>query len=73
MRAAAMLDCLVRLIRDEDGQDILEYALLCAFIAFAGMAAFAAMSATIGTAYQGWDSNINNDPLWRSCEPGMCS
>ena len=73
MRAGAVVDCLLRLIRDENGQDILEYALLCAFIAFAGMAAFTAMQGTIGTAYQSWDSNINSDPLWRSCEPGSCS
>ena len=73
MNRASIRRAALRLIRDEEGQDILEYALLCAFIAFAGMAAFTAMQGTIGTAYQSWDSNINNDPLWRSCEPGSCS
>ena len=43
-----------RLQTDESGQDLIEYALLCAFIGFAGLTAFNAMSGTMQAAYTAW-------------------
>ena len=49
---------LVRLFRDEAGQDVIEYALLSAFIATVGILAWKGIGAGIGTAYLGWDSGV---------------
>jgi Flp pilus assembly pilin Flp len=57
-----------RCLRDEGGQDLLEYALLSAFIGLAGLAAFDAMSGTIGNYLGASDDNVNN--IWESPNPG---
>lgn len=38
-----------RFFRDEDGQDLIEYTLLLAFVSLAGAAVFVAMSTSINT------------------------
>ena len=43
-----------RLLTDESGQDLIEYALLCAFIGFAGATVFNSASGTMQTAYNAW-------------------
>jgi Flp pilus assembly pilin Flp len=63
-----MKNLLVRFVREEEGQDLLEYALLSAFIGLAGLAAFDAMSGTIGNYLAASDDNVNN--IWESPNPG---
>jgi Flp pilus assembly pilin Flp len=55
-----MATMLRRLMRDDDGQDLIEYALLSAAIGLAGMVAWAAISTSIGTAYQTWNTDVQN-------------
>ena len=43
-----------RWLNEDYGQDIIEYALLCAFIAFAGMTILSAMGGTMRVAYLSW-------------------
>ena len=49
---------LLRFLLDESGQDLIEYALLTAFIGFAGMFVWTNIMATIGTKYSGWDTGV---------------
>ena len=53
---------LMRLIADEDGQDVIEYALLTAAIGLCALAAFTLWNAAIGKTYNNWNTNNNN--LW---------
>ena len=48
------LSTLRRLWADDNGQDLIEYALLSAFIGLAGVAVFSGMGATMRTAYMSW-------------------
>jgi Flp pilus assembly pilin Flp len=53
---------------EADGQDLIEYALLTAFIGFAGAAAWIVMQTGLGNAYSGfndavWDLWAPDDPL----------
>jgi Flp pilus assembly pilin Flp len=57
---------LARLLADDSGQDLVEYALLAATIGLACAAGFQTMLALIGTAYRRWTTNI--DAL---CEPPL--
>jgi len=57
-----------RLVRDESGQDQVEYALLTAVVVFAGLAGFDAIRAALGLAYTTWMGAING--LWESPAPG---
>jgi Flp pilus assembly pilin Flp len=45
-----------RFLRDTFGQDVIEYALLAAFIGCLGAAAWAGVKTGIGTGYGNWDS-----------------
>jgi Flp pilus assembly pilin Flp len=45
-------------IRDEAGQDIIEYALLAAFIGTVGILAWQSIGTGIGTAYTNWDGGV---------------
>ena len=47
-----------RFFSDERGQDVVEYALLAAFIGAVGVLAWQGVRAGIGSAYVGWDSGI---------------
>ena len=58
----------MRLVRDESGQDIIEYALLTAAIGIVGVVAWQSINGGIGTAYSGWDSGTQN--LWEPPDPG---
>ena len=64
-----MRSLLTRLAVDEQAQDLIEYALLCAGLGFVGVATFPALEAAIGTAYIGLDSNAQN--LWEPPAPGV--
>ena len=60
--------CLGRWIREEDGQDVVEYALLTAVIGLAGVVAFALLANNVGVAYVNWDGAEQN--LWVPNDPG---
>jgi Flp pilus assembly pilin Flp len=56
-----------RLIVDDSGQDLVEYALLAAFVALATMAGLKAIENAIGAEYVGWDTDEQN--LWIPPDP----
>jgi Flp pilus assembly pilin Flp len=51
-----------RLVAEERGQDLIEYAFLTTCIALACVAAFNLLEAAIGSTYGSWNSNVNG--LW---------
>lgn len=57
---------LARLLREEDGQDIVEYALLAALIGTVGILAWQSIAGGIGSAYTGWDTGVQD---LSSCTP----
>jgi Flp pilus assembly pilin Flp len=57
-----------RLLRDEDGQDVIEYALLTAGIGLAGIATWPLISAGIGVTYQRLDRQTQD--IWAVPDPG---
>jgi Flp pilus assembly pilin Flp len=61
------MSLLHRFIADEGAQDLIEYALLCTVIGFAGAAAFQLIMAAIGNTYGTWDTNVNG--LWNTPDP----
>jgi Flp pilus assembly pilin Flp len=62
-----MLRLLTRLLAEETGQDLIEYALLTAAIGFAGVAGISLLGAAINTTYTSWDTGVNN--LWEVPAP----
>jgi Flp pilus assembly pilin Flp len=56
-----------RVIADDGGQDLIEYALLTALIGIAGLLALSALSTRMGTAYSGWNTAGQN--AWQPCPP----
>jgi Flp pilus assembly pilin Flp len=56
-----------RLLRDEDGQDLVEYALLSAFVGFAGLLAMDLILRSIGVTYSSHVTGVDN--LWESPSP----
>jgi Flp pilus assembly pilin Flp len=52
----------VRLLTDERGQDLIEYALLTGIIAVAGAIVFPPLTARMGDAYRDW--NTNTQGIW---------
>ena len=57
----------LRLLMDESGQDLIEYALLTAFVGFAGAAAFQLIGGSINATYTSWDLGVNE--LWEVPDP----
>ena len=62
-----MTELVRRLIRSEQGQDVIEYALLTAGIGLAGIAAWPAITQAIGVAYQGFDTQTQR--IWETPPP----
>ena len=58
----------MRVMRDDHGQDLVEYALLTAAIGVVGVVAWTSITGGIGSAYQGWDTGVQN--LWEPADPG---
>ena len=56
-----------RLIVDEDGQDLIEYALLTGAIGFAGVVGFSLIGLAINAVYSSWDTGVNS--LWETPDP----
>ena len=63
-----MIQTLARLIVDDGGQDLIEYALLTGAIGFAGALAFDLIGDAINSSYTSWDDGVND--LWEMPEPG---
>jgi Flp pilus assembly pilin Flp len=53
---------LIRLIAEDNGADLIEYALLTTAIGMCAVAAFEAWSAAISGTYSSWNTNVNK--LW---------
>ena len=45
-----------RWLREEHGQDLIEYALLCGAVGFAGTVAFSFISSAMNTSYDSWNN-----------------
>jgi Flp pilus assembly pilin Flp len=58
---------LKRLIRDQTGQDLVEYALLTAVVGFAGAVAAPLIGDAIAAAYDSWVAEANDN--WESPNP----
>ena len=61
------MSVLLRLLRDDSGQDLREYALLTAGAGFAGAVAFQAIAANINFVYSSWDTGVN--AIWEVPPP----
>ena len=68
MKRSTVRKWLGRLLDDESGQDLVEYALLTTFIGLAGVATFAALAPLMGQAYGSWDAGLSG--LWEPPDPG---
>ncbi len=60
-----------RLAIQDHGQDIIEYALLTGAIGIVGVVAWSNIAGGIGSAYQGWDTGVQD--LWEPTNPGAGS
>lgn len=56
-----------RLLVDDTGQDLLEYAFLTVAIGLAAIAVFDQMRTAIGFVYNSWETGVNN--LWEPPNP----
>ncbi len=63
----SMLRVLVRLGTDDDGQDLIEYALLTGAIGLCAVAAFGLFGGAISATYQSWTGSANS--LWQPPPP----
>jgi Flp pilus assembly pilin Flp len=59
---------LIRVLRSDNGQDVIEYALLTAVIGFAGLAVWPAIVNSLGVAYAALDQQTQD--LWEPPNPG---
>jgi Flp pilus assembly pilin Flp len=50
-----------RFIREDDGQDLIEYALLAAIFGLAAALVLPALSARMQGAFTNWEAQVNND------------
>ena len=66
-QSTPMMTLLKRLLREETGQDLIEYALLTAAIGFAGVVGINLLGAAINTTYASWDTSVNS--LWEVPAP----
>jgi Flp pilus assembly pilin Flp len=57
---------LERFLREDTGQDVIEYALLSAFVGVLGVLAWQNVGSRLGTLYVGWDSGVQT---LSSCTP----
>jgi Flp pilus assembly pilin Flp len=61
-----------RLLFDDRGQDLIEYALLSALIGIVGIIAWNNVGVAVNTTYTAWDTNLNGDAStapWRMPDP----
>ena len=50
-------------VRDEEGQDLIEYALLASFLGFAAMTAVTLLGAAMKSSYAAWDAAGQTDTM----------
>lgn len=67
-RMASVRSITVAFLRDECGQDLIEYALLTAAVGVAGIAVWPNIATSIGAAYR--RLNLNTQALWAPPAPG---
>ena len=60
MNCQAMYRTLRRFATEDSGQDLIEYALLSAFIGVSAVTVWINMSPKIALAYAGWDSSVQD-------------
>jgi Flp pilus assembly pilin Flp len=58
-----------RWLKDEEGQDIVEYALLASFLGFAAMAGVGVLRAAMNATYASWDAAAQSDALVEMPDP----
>ena len=63
-----MRSLMTRLLGEDDGQDLVEYALLATFIGLVSIAALGAIQTAINGTYGAWNTNNNNN--WQMPDPG---
>jgi Flp pilus assembly pilin Flp len=56
------------LVRDEDGQDVIEYGLLSAFFGIVTIAVWISIQGNLRAAYIAYDSGTQS--IWQSPDPG---
>lgn len=59
----------LRWLRQDDGQDLIEYALLSSFVGFAGYAALGALGDLMQTTYKSWDTAVQSKELVQVPDP----
>jgi Flp pilus assembly pilin Flp len=64
----AMASVLRNLLRDENGQDVIEYGLLSAFFGIVAIVAWLTIQARLEAAYRNYDTDVQN--IWQSPDPG---
>ena len=62
-----MRTLIARLVWNDEGQDLVEYALLAAFIGLAGVGLFDVIATSMNASYTSWDTGINS--LWEPRAP----
>ena len=62
-----MTSLLVRLITEEHGQDLIEYALLTAAVSVATVLGIAALGSAVNSVYTAWD--MRTQDLWEPQAP----
>jgi Flp pilus assembly pilin Flp len=62
-----VVETLWDLVADDDGQDLVEYALLGAFIGVVSVIVWQNIASLIGVRYVEYNTNVNS--LWASPEP----
>jgi Flp pilus assembly pilin Flp len=62
-----MTSLLVRLITEEHGQDLIEYALLTAAVSVATVLGIAALGSAVNSVYTAWDTRTQD--LWQPDPP----
>jgi Flp pilus assembly pilin Flp len=67
IRLQVRRDVATRLLFDDRGQDLIEYALLTAIIGISGLLIFSTISTKMGAAYSGWNAAGQN--AWQPCPP----
>ena len=56
-----------RLVNDEEGQDLIEYALISGVVGVAGVLLFPVIRAKMGAAYTSWKTGAQT--AWEPCPP----
>jgi Flp pilus assembly pilin Flp len=67
MKASSLTSLAARLMCDDDGADLIEYALLTALFGLMGFLSFTSLSPKMSSAYSGWDNGEQG--LWIPPQP----